>query len=236
MTIATRKHLIYWILPSVLVITFIIFYYFNIFDLANIISPEYNREFGVVENLQLLIIIGIIYVSVRSLSMAKSILEKFVFGGIVLLSLFIFLEEMDYGLHIYDHFSGKSIENIQEAKLDKSQVRNLHNQGHYSNIILWGVYISYVLIILALPVVLKKKKYSNKYLEWIIPSRYLAYALIAMAIVNRIALNFDKTLDHSNMSLSKNVSEFEEIFIYYIALLYLYELAKKDFPFKSKKV
>ncbi|MEM9921783.1 MAG: hypothetical protein AAF990_27010, partial [Bacteroidota bacterium] len=108
-----EKHIIYWILPSLFVGVCMCIYFFDILGMSYLIAPEYNREFGVVENTQLLVILAIIILSFKKLIIAKTKSIKLVFALIFISSVFIFLEEIDYGLHYYDLFLGKSKEQLK---------------------------------------------------------------------------------------------------------------------------
>lgn len=94
-----KAHLIYWILPSVIILACIVFYFYDIFHWSAYIAPEFNREFGVVENLQLLIIILMAATALKGARLRIYQVEKNVFKIIFILSVTLFLEEIDYGIH-----------------------------------------------------------------------------------------------------------------------------------------
>ncbi len=147
----------------------------------------------------------------------------------------MFLEEIDYGAHLFDYFSGRS-EQEALAGSSSNKIRNIHNQGNLEHYIKLFVYISFILFLVVVPAIVKKIKLSNQYLDWIMPSKYFIYTLISMALLNRVALFLDKTIEHHNISsLHTNNGEFEEIFIYYIMLLYLLELIHRKFPDGKKR-
>jgi hypothetical protein len=231
-----KKHIVYWILPSLVVTICMVIYFSNFLGLSFIIAPEINREYGVIENIQLLIILSMIVMSYRSYRIAKINLIKYVFIGFVLFSIFMFLEEIDYGAHLFDYFSGRS-EQEALAESGSNKIRNIHNQWNLVHYMKNFVYISFILFLVVVPAILRKVKFSNQYLDWIIPSKYFIYTLISMALVNQLAFFLDKAIEHHNInSLYNNISEFEEVFIYYIMLLYLLELIHRKSPDVKKKI
>ena len=54
-----KNHLLYWILPSVFLLVCMGIYFLDLLGLSFIMAPDLNREFGVIEHTQLLIIAGI---------------------------------------------------------------------------------------------------------------------------------------------------------------------------------
>ena len=218
-----KEHIIHWISPSFVVGICMYIYFFDTLGMSHLIAPEYNREFGLIENIQLLIILAIIFVSFKKLTKAKTKSIKLVFALILVGSILIFLEEIDYGLHYYDYFIGKSNEQISIEFSHKNSIRNIHNQGNLLHYIKLLAYISLGLIVV-IPIVLKRLNYRNKYLNYIVPQHYFIYTIMSMTFINRAALYIDEFLKNNDInSLNSNVSEFEEVFIYYIVFLYILE-------------
>lgn len=229
-----KKHLYSWILPSLFLLTCIFVYYYNVLGLAFIISPEYNREFGLIENVQLLTIFGVIWVAFKAFKKSVIPLERIFYMSVVLFSILIFLEEFDYGLHVIDYFKGKTQEQlIAEAKANP--VRNLHNQGQILPYLKRITYFSFALVIIVIPLVTRKIKNLNRYIKYLIVSPYIAYLLISMALIGQLTMYLNSNVEYEHISLYNNLSEFEEVLIYYIAFLYIFELSKKQFPVKPIK-
>ena len=117
------------------------------------------------------------------------------------------------------------------AHADEGQFRNIHNRGNLGYFIGLFVYIFIALFLVLLPRLGQRVSISNSYLRWLIPSRQFIYPVIAMVVLGRIALWCDGAIkDASITALNGNISEFEELFIYYIGLLYILELTGKAFP------
>lgn len=198
-------------------------YFFDIFGLSFLIAPEYNREFGLIENIQLLILLAIMVLSYQQFRKANTSLLKSFFILMSIGSVFIFLEEIDYGLHYYDYFVGKTGEQLRIEAAEKSTVRNLHNQGSLTKTIKLFAYVSFTLLTLS-PFVFERLKVKNKLINFLVPEKFFIGTLLSMLALNRLALYMDKFLKDSEInSLNSNVSEFEEVFIYYIVFMYLLE-------------
>ncbi len=229
-----RKHLIYWILPSIVVGLCMGIYFFDIFGMSYLIAPEFNREFGILENIQLLIIFAIILLSFNNSKKAKTKPIRFIFILILIGSIFIFLEEIDYGLNYYEYFSGTSNGPAQIASGSNNSIRNIHNQGNLTRLIKFFGYLFFVLIIV-FPFLLKRIKIKNKYLDYFAPEHYFIYTLLSMILLNQAAEYIDDLLKNSEISaLNSNVSEFEEVFIYYIVFLLVLEKGRALLAFEEQ--
>jgi hypothetical protein len=234
-----KKHLIYWIAPSLVTLACILIFYFNWFGLSELIAPSVNREFGVIENIQHILLILIFFTAFKGFRIRNTKIEKYGYALIMAATVFMFLEEIDYGLHYYDHLTGKS--EITKVVVFDNEVRNLHNNGKLIlNAMKMAAYIVVGLFFAALPLLPEKIKTKNRWLNFLTPSRYIIGTAVSLLVLNQIARYLYKNYDYANHSLDANVSEFEEIMTYYIILLYLKELVKKPkdilHPILNKKL
>ncbi len=198
-------------------------------------APDFNREFGIVENFQLAVILAIIYISLKAYKKSTAKLIRVTFLAVIIGSCLFFLEEIDYGLHIYDLVTGTPLDQIGQEP-DGDEIRNIHNQGNITEYLKLSLYITFIVLFLLLPFIIKKVNISNPFVRWLIPTQNFIYSLIAMALMNRIALYIDKNLKYATVNaLEDNVSEFEEIFINYIFLLYILELKNKKYPVQNRE-
>jgi len=233
-----RSHFIYWLLPTVVTLGCILVFYLDPLGLSEIIAPEINREFGIAENIQLFLLILIFVYSVKGIRQRATQIEKY---GYLLLSVataFIFLEEIDYGLHYYDHLTDQN--NYTVTKLAVFDGRNIHNrEGNTLNVFKMASYIIIVLFFVVLPLLPAKIKQKFSLLGYISPSRFIITTAFSLLILNQVALYICQNYDYSNPSLNANVSEFEEIMTYYIILLYTREMIKKpkiNWAFKKQEI
>ena len=234
MSKSLKNHLIYWVLPSVFLIVCMCIYFLDLFGWSNQIAPDLNREFGLIENVQLLIIIGIAILAFSTFTKSTVKLERLFYFGVFLFSMVIFFEEIDYGIHYYELLKSNTIAENSTGVFEDG-VRNIHNQGDLRQYIMLFVYISFILVLGVMYLIKGKYDFKNAFLDWIVPtSGYFIYSLIAMMALNELAGFLDQNVkDASIDSLNGNTLEFEETYIYYIALLYIRDLRMKPFPLAS---
>ena len=225
-----KTHFIYWILPSVVTLCCILVFYLNLFGLSEIIAPEHNREFGVVENIQLLLLLIIFFLAVKGAGAHKVKIEKYAYILVAATTAFIFLEEIDYGLHYYDFLTGRNNEPVR-IEVFNTKVRNLHNnENNVLNIMKLISYAVIIIFFVLLPLLPDKLKQKHPLLAYLTPSRYIVITAFCLLVLNQFALYLYKNFDYSNASLNANVSEFEEIMTYYIIFLYIREMVRKHLP------
>jgi hypothetical protein len=222
-----KTHLLYWIFPFFLTITYIWLYFFNTFNLSQVIAPEFNREFGLVENTQLVILLVIIYFSYLGFKKRQEQIVRSGFVVIALLTTLLFFEEIDYGLHYFDYLTGRSKEELIREIVIEKKVRNIHNNGKLTSVIKMTSYILIVLFFVVLPLLPKKTKEKFPIVNFLSPSKNIIATVICLFITNQIALYLDRNYDYTNLSLQGNISEFEEMMTHYCILLYVRELVYK---------
>lgn len=226
---ALKKHLLYWILPTAVTLLCIFTYFYDVFGLSHIMASPVNREFGVVENLQLVLLIAMIFIARRGIRKNGNRLARNCFRCLIALTIVVIFEEIDYGLHYWDYISGASIDQAGVMQIDYStEVRNIHNNGQITNIsklVSYGLIIILFVLIPLLPASVKERYSIYKYLS---PSRFIITTAVSLLIVNNIALHLYRSSEHINQSLNGNISEFEEIMTYYIFVLYAFELAYSE--------
>jgi hypothetical protein len=220
-----KKHFIYWILPSSFTLACTLIYFYNLFGLEDFIAPKINREFGLIENVQLLLLILIFLRAIKGVRTREAKIEKYGFLLVAILTVFLFLEEIDYGLHYYDYFTGKP--EIKQVVVFDQKVRNIHNNGPMQNLFKLTSYGVIIIFFVILPLVTSKFKEKHAVLNFLSPSRLIISTAACLLILNQIALYLYHKYNSPSSSLTANVSEFEEIMIYYIVLLYVSEMVKK---------
>lgn len=215
-----NKHLLYWLFPSLVIAVLIAMYFSGSDALQQFVAPYPRREFGVLENIQNLVLIAIIVMSVMGFRRSVSGLQKVAYAGLAAFTLLLLLEEIDYGLHYWEAWHGKTWK-------ERIRVRNLHNQGDLTDAIKRVVDIGLVLFFVILPWFVKEK--SNRWLKYITPSRYFTIAAVAMYVLSKTAhaLNDAGVADFEGATrpmLSSNISEFRELFLYYVGMIHLWDI------------
>jgi hypothetical protein len=209
-------------------------YYFNLFGLEEIIAPRINREFGVVENIQLVLLVFIFLFALKGVRRREEKIEKYAFLAIAIFTLILFLEEIDYGLHYYDYFTGKH--EMTKVVVFDNEVRNIHNNGSMQNIFKLVAYGVIIIFFVVFPFIPQSIKTKFPLLNFLSPSKYVVITAVCLLLLNQLALYFYHRYNSLTKALSGNVSEFEEIMIYYIILLYMGELVKKPQGMLTRRI
>jgi hypothetical protein len=191
-------------------------YFFNFFGLSQFIASEQNREFGVLEHLQLALILVIFFIAVKAYKRKETKPEKYLFAFVAALSFFFLLEEIDYGLHYFELFSDNP---------PQPQIRNFHNNGSITSVFKMTAYVVIVVFFLLLPLVPNSTRRKFPFLEYISPSKKIITTAICLFLINEAAFYFQRQNLHVNRALDGNTSEFEEFMTYYVVMLYILEMA-----------
>ena len=181
------KHFIYWILPVLVVLPCILIFFFNVNGLGKYIAPTFNREFGIVENLQLALLVGIFLFSIQGIRRKKHAVEKYAWSILAFAAALCFFEEIDYGLHYVEYFQGKTKEQVDYQIVVQHQVRNFHNIGHANSYIKFLVYASTIILFVILPLLPQKIMNRYRWIQYFAPSRYMTATAIAMFLLNQTA-------------------------------------------------
>ncbi len=188
------------------------------------------REFGLLEQLQNLFILIIVVLFIRAALQNELRLEKVFFATGAALFFFLFLEEIDYGLHFYSYLTGNS------SETGNYNWHNLKSFGKRQN----GTYLkkisdlAMIVWFILLPL-LGKKFYFPPVLKAVIPSPWFVLTLIIAACTSSLAHYLDglewDIINGVQGSLFGNTSEFRETNTYYICLLYAMQLTRANFIF-----
>ena len=214
MLVVITRHLIYWVIPLLAVLAMELVY-FSELDIRDWIAPYPQREFGILENLQNLLIIGIIAVAVAAIKHKELFAEKAAFAFITLFGVLVFLEEVDYGLHWYEWW--KDIPPPEQV-----ETRNLHNRGSLNRFIKLGVESLMVIWFAIMP--LLSSRIKHPVIKYLLPSQLSVLTLLSAWAVTRLAFYLYDAGMPSNIALKGNYAEFTEVFTYYLFLVYLYEI------------
>ncbi|MFT6167051.1 MAG: hypothetical protein ACJAV5_001739 [Vicingaceae bacterium] len=209
-------HFAYWQFPLLVVILLVFMNYSGIRWATELISPTLNREFGLLENLQLLLIATTFLYTVKAIGLKGYWFEKLAYLVLSLFFMVLFLEEIDYGIHYYQYF----IRGIAE---DKSIVRNFHNQGDNNFYLRQASYVVMVFLFVLLP--LFRSKIKNNLIYHIAASSSIIYSFLVYLFIGQLSRLMPKLGMPVNESLRGNHQEFEELVLYYIILLFVYEIA-----------
>ena len=244
---------VYAVLPALLSGGLVVLYFFGGLTAQRIVSPKLPplsldawRELGLLENLQNVLILGMVIVTGMAAYRRRFRMERIVFAILCLFSIFILLEEIDYGTHFkaYLSFDGTfpwftPVDQWPEglaAQIDYfAKPFNIHNQGDLTDIIKTMVEVLMGALFVAAPFVLPRMK--NAWLRYIAPDPYAVLTIAVMVILSawthhlgeaeEAALDAARAAGNTAFergSINNNLSEFREISIYYLFLVYLIEI------------
>ncbi len=206
----------YGIIPMAFGLTSVAAYFSGIESLQSLVSPKINREFGLLENAQNVLILAGVVLCVRAARREATTTWRGLFYLAALACLVVFMEEIDWGDHYWSAITG--------AERAKGETFNLHNQGNINTWLKRAVDLGGVLFFVILP--LTKKHFVTR-LRLFLPNPYSALTLIAGVIVSSLAHELEYGGFPNNGSLHKNISEFRELFTYTVTLLYVWEVTKR---------
>ena len=225
-----NKFLLFVFIPVCLNLVFIGFYFSGNQFLQFLVSPQFEwlphrswREFGMLEQLQNTLLLIIIILFLREVITRSSLIEKLFFSGGSLIFLILLLEELDYGIHIIEFFSG------HESAIEVTQ-RNWHNReisGRSINSHLKKMSNLLTLIwFVGCPML--SSKVNFKIIKNIVPSRWFVLAFPLASLFSVFAHYLDGLslgeIQGIAGSLEGNISEFRETSTYYLYLLYALQL------------
>ena len=223
-----KKVIIYFVAPLAVSLVLIGMYFSGIESLQRIITPHMPnlhpnsaREFGLLENLQNILLIAMCAMAFLGIRRQTWRLGKAAMAGLGLFSVFILLEEIDYGLHFYEW-----IMNVPPG--EHVEERNLHNFGKRTNRIKQLVDICMVLIFVISPFALAKTR--KPLVRYLTPDRFSALTIICMLIVRTLAHQLNDRGFGVGGGIVKNISEFRELITYYLFTLYVFEIAIRRAP------
>ncbi len=224
------------VLPGGLSLLLMAMYFSGNTYLQNIVAPTIEnvplfsaREFGALEILQNILLLCIIFYSVRCLLAAGNAWVRFIALSMVLVSVFTFLEEIDYGVHFVEYFTGEYGSLAQET-----WSRNWHNKTNSTGV----QNVSYLklaakIVMLAgfvlAPLLLSSAR--NPVIRLLVPSKWMISTVVLIVLLSLLAHGLDDAgysiIGETPGNLYKNVSEFRELNMYYLFLLYVVTLHER---------
>lgn len=225
MSLPRRDLCLYLVLPGVTGAVLLGMFFSGVGWMQALVVPVVNREYGLLENLQNVLLLIMIWVGWRAAQRAQRGLDRWAWRALAGFAVLVLLEEIDFGLHYYESLAG-----IPPA--ERATVRNLHNQGRVLRWVKLAVDSTLVLLFVVLP--WAGRRIENPTVRWLTPSRWAVATLLISVAVSRVAHH---GVDHGwpiNGAIRSNISEFRELFTYYIFLLYLFDLGLQRPPRPDK--
>jgi len=223
-----RKLLIFLIIPASISIFFIWSYFSGNLHLQELIAPVLNREYGLLENFQNLILIALIILAGYGIARKRLFFEKVILVCVLAGSAFLFMEELDYGRHHYQYLRGDPIDDrVKDAEGNRSDW-NIHNQGNLNQIFKQTLDQGLIAFFVIFPLVTWKS--TNRMIRYLRPDPWFIITIVTMFIFSHIAHTLNRMGLGRAGILHGNIAEFREILIYYVFLLYLLEfIFRRDY-------
>lgn len=213
-----QDHFLYWGVPLILSFILMICYFQGPDWLQELAASSYNREFGLVEHIQNVILLCIVYIAFRLLKLSHAKRLRLPYLLIFFAALFVFLEEIDYGYHYINYI------NDADAR-QRSINHNIHNLPDVNNQLRLIFYILIAVFIIILPYLLSFKLPSL--LVHFVADIRMQLTVLAFLVISKMAGVFNDLSHNTNMALDGNISEFEELALYYLFLVYIYDLYRQ---------
>ena len=216
-----RNHVIYWILPTAVILVLLGMYFSNVPLLMEILAPQVNRELGLLENLQNAVLVAIIAMMVVRSRRAREAIERVFFGLIAAASAFILMEELDWGTHFWWALHGLDWETRPAL--------NIHNQGENSDRFMFVGNLLLVVFFVILPWF--RFAAHRVWVRFLQPSRWYLLTALAMVLLSELAHTLEETVPPEPNYLDNSMSEYRELFTYYVWALYFGALAfRREWP------
>jgi len=198
--------------------------------LQNIVAPTLRnvplfsaREFGALEMLQNFLLLCICFYSIRGFIVANRFPVKLVTFLLLLASVFTLLEEIDYGAHFIEYLTGE-----YGSLAQQDWNRNWHNKAGSDGV----QNVSYIKLAANIgllagfvigPLLLSNNR--NPLLRLLVPSKWMISTVILIVALSLLAKWLDgagySIINGVHGNLDKNISEFRELNMYYLLLLYV---------------
>ena len=244
------KWVIYGVIPFILGVVPPLMYFSGHLVLQRLVcpklpplNPDAYREFGLVENLQNVLLLAIIVIFLAGCCRARMPRFRAVFGVLAAFSIFILLEEVDYGTHWYAFwtapahvgwFTPASAPEFQAllAQTDfRAEPFNIHNRGELTDLIKGCV--SALMLGLFVVAPLCADRIRIPWLRRVVPDRFIIVTIGVMVLARFITRSLG-ALDESLLAsaqaagqsgreagaMGNNLSEFREVLTYYVFLVY----------------
>ncbi len=225
-----KELLIYVGVPAFFNALLIGLYFSGIESLQQLIAPTIRglssnvwREFGLLEQLQNISLLATIAILSLAAINKKNTLDRLLLLSSVLFFVFLFLEEIDYGIHFYEFFIGDNT---------GIEVRNWHNQrtDGEQNVKKSKQLMDILMFVLFIVLPLIRDKISIQFIRNITPSRWFIVGFVLVIAMAKVAHLLDDqgmgVINSTKGNLSGNISEFRELSNYYFFMLYALQLLR----------
>ncbi|MHC4956104.1 MAG: hypothetical protein ACYTGZ_19850 [Planctomycetota bacterium] len=205
--------LLYGVAPLTVVSILIAMYFSGVPWMHRFAAPPHQREYGAVENVQNLILLAIIVLTVFRSRRETDRRYRLAWLGIAFFGFLVLMEELDWGYHYY-----RTLTDQPHRAEDRF---NVHNKGTATYWIKFVVDTGLIVWFGVMPVLVRFLPRTLRRIRPYIPSPYSILTLLVMVVTGTVAHHLDDQSPTPPGSLHNNISEFREITTYWLAFLYL---------------
>ena len=199
-SIRTRL-VLYGAVPFVTVGGLMIAYYSGVGWLRQVVAPDSGKEFGLLENLQNALLAAITVIAVLGIRRKGLRWERISLAILFAGSLFMLLEETDYGFQ-YTDATPVNLHDLGSVEL------TLEHAARFGGLIFFG---GFAILFAGSP---------NRLLRYLAPDRFAVLTILLVTSCWEMAIR----LPAGDGSLTGHELEFAELGIYYIVFLYAYDM------------
>jgi hypothetical protein len=214
-----REHVLYWVFPTTVVAALMAMHFSGEPTLGSILAPRFNRELGLLENLQHAILLVILALVAMRARRATERLERAAFALVAAATTFMFLEEVDYGTHWWNALHGRGDDYIPFS---------VHNTGRNSDKFKKAGDATMIAFFAVFPIA--SWRLRNPWITFFRPSAWFLASLAAMLLLSSLAHELNDRGFAADSPIRDSISEFRELFVYYVWLVYLVTLSRRPWP------
>ena len=212
MTRNRRRFIRHVVVPIALTLPLVLAYASGDSVLMNLVaSQRLGREFGLLEGAQALLLLACLATLVAGMLRARDRAARIILAGIAASTLFLLLEELDYGVTYYRWLAGA------QRPDGWSLHRSLHTTGLFKSVMDVLVFVGFIVVPLAL------RRPRAAWLRFLRPSDWYVATVCTMFCLSKLAHHLIDPMDMRH-ALRGNVGEFRELVLYYLFLSYAWDL------------
>lgn len=215
-TLRSRRLFSHVVLPAVVMLTLLGMFFSGNRLVASLVVPEGNRELGLLEHLQLVPLAAMALLAYRARRDEESRIWRGAFLMLTLGSLFVLLEELNYGQHYFALLTGVG----SEAEVGP---RSLHNASDTTDLLKGFGDAGMAFLFVVLPYIAHLTRRAP--LGALTPSIWYVATIALMVVLGQLT----HLLAAAGLGpgwMTRNLSEFRELMIYYTGALYLGDVAQ----------
>jgi hypothetical protein len=200
--LSTRTRIaLYGVVPFIGIASLAVFYFSDVQLLRSIVSPARGKEFGLLESLQNALLLGSVGIAALGVRRVRGGAVKAMLATVFLGTLFLLLEETDYGAHYLG-----------------TQTSNLHSLGYLETVLESAAQFGMMIFFGAFAILFADSR--HRLLRAIAPDRFCVLTIFVISALQEVIWRMPAV----SGTLSGHEIEFTELGMYYLVLIYVMDL------------